>query len=516
MMSSSPEVELAESLTHEVTCPICLELYRDPVRLECEHNFCRSCISKYWLQGGEEGSAPDGQSQAFTCPQCREIFPQLQLRTNRLLCNIVERVRKLRVDSWGTASASPPEGSGAAERGAPAGFCAKHGERLKVYCQDEQMAICVVCAVSRDHKDHSMAPIQEALQESKERFESALTEFEEQKEKIRSVHSKQERELTDLKDSAASLERGICSQVDELLQFLEAEKRTLCSQLQADLRRLEQQREEALSTARQEVSRLQQDVTSLQGRLAREGREEDGQEVGNAPVLIKENTCLFDSVSCLCLFFLQDLKELTERLKQGVREPEVASEQLHRGLYQGPLQYTLWKRLRAVIKPAPCTMTLDPASASPHLTLSDDLTSARYSYTPQQLLTPEPANQESRFDICACVLASERFASGRHYWEVDVGGHPDWDIGVAMETAGREGWVILTPENGYWTFGHQDCSLVGIYLDYEGGQLSFYSAVDMRHLHTFIEAQFEEALYPFFYPSAESSGKPLRIMNPQV
>ncbi|KAK6470070.1 zinc-binding protein A33-like [Huso huso] len=500
MMSSSPEAELAESLTNEVTCPICLELYRDPVRLECEHNFCRSCISKYWLRGGEEGSAPEGQSQAFTCPQCREIFPQLQLRTNRLLCNIVERVRKLRVDSWGTALASPPEGSGAAERGTPAGFCAKHGERLKVYCQDEQVAICVVCAVSRDHKDHSMAPIQEALQECKERFESALTEFEEQKEKIRTVHSKHERELSDLKDSAASIERGICSQVEELLQFLEAEKRALCSQLQADLRRLEQQREGALSATQQEVTHLQQDVTSLQGRLAREGLEEDGQEVGDTPALIKETVPLL----------------LSPRLKRGVREPEAVSEQLHRGLYQGPLQYTLWKKLRAIIKPAPCTVTLDPASASPHLTLSDDLTSARYSYTPQQLLTPEPTNQETRFDICACVLASEVFTSGRHYWEVDVGGHPDWDIGVAMETAGREGWVILSPENGYWTFGHQDCSLVGIYLDYEGGQLSFYSAVDMRHLHTFIEAQFEEALYPFFYPSADSSGKPLRIMNPQV
>ncbi|XP_058864832.1 E3 ubiquitin-protein ligase TRIM7-like [Acipenser ruthenus] len=292
-MSSSPEAELAESLTNEVTCPICLELYCDPVRLECEHNFCRSCISKYWLRGGEEGSAPEGQSQAFTCPQCREIFPQLQLRTNRLLCNIVERVRKLRVDSWGTASASPPEGSGAAERGTPAGFCAKHGERLKVYCQDEQVAICVVCAVSRDHKDHSMAPIQEALQECKERFESALTEFEEQKEKIRTMHSKHERELNDLKDSAASLERGICSQVEELLQFLEAEKKALCSQLQADLRRLEQQREGVLSAAQQEVTHLQQDVTSLQGRLAREGLEKDGQEVGDAPALIKESDFLF-------------------------------------------------------------------------------------------------------------------------------------------------------------------------------------------------------------------------------
>uniref|UniRef100_A0A8C0GWS9 Uncharacterized protein n=1 Tax=Chelonoidis abingdonii TaxID=106734 RepID=A0A8C0GWS9_CHEAB len=34
----------AKTLQDEVTCPICLEYFKDPVSLDCDHNFCRpSC-----------------------------------------------------------------------------------------------------------------------------------------------------------------------------------------------------------------------------------------------------------------------------------------------------------------------------------------------------------------------------------------------------------------------------------------------------------------------------------------
>uniref|UniRef100_A0A8C4RPW8 Uncharacterized protein n=1 Tax=Erpetoichthys calabaricus TaxID=27687 RepID=A0A8C4RPW8_ERPCA len=380
-MSPSPEAELAESLANEVTCPICLELYRDPVRLECEHNFCRACISTYWLQG----------DQAYTCPQCREIFPQLQLKTNRLLANIVQRVRRLRFDS----SASPVTNRRESVGSGP--VCEKHQEKLKVFCKEEDVAICVVCAVSKEHKDHNMAPIQEVLQSCK--------------------------------DSAVDLKKHICTEYDELLQFLQAEKELLCSQLQADQTRLEHS----------EVR-----LTFFPFNLI---------PVNSEKILY----CALKKIqkaACSCF-----------------------------------------------ISTAPCTLTLDPASANSYLTLSDDLASVRYCYTPQAQLPDDPPTEESRFDFCACVLAKQGFETGKHYWEVEVGAHSDWDIGVAAESAGRDGWIILTPDNGYWTYGHQLCPLVGVYLDYEGGQLTFFDATDMSHLHTHVDASFSEKLYPFFYPS---------------
>uniref|UniRef100_A0A5F8G4R5 RING-type domain-containing protein n=1 Tax=Monodelphis domestica TaxID=13616 RepID=A0A5F8G4R5_MONDO len=39
---------LAAELHGEVTCSICLELFQDPVSIECGHSFCRSCIARCW------------------------------------------------------------------------------------------------------------------------------------------------------------------------------------------------------------------------------------------------------------------------------------------------------------------------------------------------------------------------------------------------------------------------------------------------------------------------------------
>ncbi|XP_039624661.1 zinc-binding protein A33-like [Polypterus senegalus] len=474
MMSPSPEAELAESLANEVTCPICLELYRDPVRLECEHNFCRACISTYWLQG----------DQAYTCPQCREIFPQLQLKTNRLLANIVQRVRRLRFDS----SASPVTNRRESVGSGP--VCEKHQEKLKVFCKEEDVAICVVCAVSKEHKDHNMAPIQEVLQSCKESFKAVKEEFENQKEKMKVMKIKLELENMELQDSAVDLKKHICTEYDELLQFLQSEKELLCSQLQADQTRLQQLRDDQLKKMQENMEEIEEEVKKLQAKFEEE-------EDNDFQALVK------------------DVKQLSERLKKGFEEPEAVYEKLNVGLYRGPLQLVAWKKLKSIVKPTPCTLTLDPASANSYLTLSDDLSSVRYCYTPQAQLPEDPPTEESRFDFCACVLAKQGFETGKHYWEVEVGDHSDWDIGVAAKSAGRDGWIILTPENGYWTYGHQLCPLVGVYLDYEGGQLTFFDATDMSHLHTHVDASFSEKLYPFFYPSAESTAKPLRLVNPE-
>uniref|UniRef100_A0A8D2KS00 RING-type domain-containing protein n=1 Tax=Varanus komodoensis TaxID=61221 RepID=A0A8D2KS00_VARKO len=35
------------TLRLETTCPICLEHLKDPVTLDCGHNYCQACISKY-------------------------------------------------------------------------------------------------------------------------------------------------------------------------------------------------------------------------------------------------------------------------------------------------------------------------------------------------------------------------------------------------------------------------------------------------------------------------------------
>eukprot|EP00061_Rhincodon_typus_P010739 g35256.t1 len=123
-----------------------------------------------------------------------------------------------------------------------------------------------------------------------------------------------------------------------------------------------------------------------------------------------------------------------------------------------------------------------------------------------------------RFDHSPCVLASEGFAGGRRYWEVAVRRQAEWAIGLTQESARRKGAITLSPQDGYWAMWRKkgdnyraltspptrltpstEPSKLGIYLDYEAGQVSFYDAERMSHLYTFTDT-FTERLYPFFSP----------------
>ncbi|MCI4379744.1 hypothetical protein PGIGA_G00231950 [Pangasianodon gigas] len=71
------------SLSEDLTCAICCDLFREPVMLGCMHHFCRPCITTYWR--GIRGPA--------VCPQCRREFPNKQFQTNYLVAGLVEKVR---------------------------------------------------------------------------------------------------------------------------------------------------------------------------------------------------------------------------------------------------------------------------------------------------------------------------------------------------------------------------------------------------------------------------------------
>uniref|UniRef100_A0A3B5PPE0 Uncharacterized protein n=1 Tax=Xiphophorus maculatus TaxID=8083 RepID=A0A3B5PPE0_XIPMA len=91
-----PDLYALEELQSELTCPVCLELFRDPVILECGHHFCQVCIIQCWEAKADELSS---------CPKCRKSCAR-KLRPNSLLCNVVDSVRRARVMD---AAAGTPE-----------------------------------------------------------------------------------------------------------------------------------------------------------------------------------------------------------------------------------------------------------------------------------------------------------------------------------------------------------------------------------------------------------------------
>ncbi|XP_040398534.1 E3 ubiquitin-protein ligase TRIM39-like [Cygnus olor] len=160
-------------------------------------------------------------------------------------------------------------------------------------------------------------------------------------------------------------------------------------------------------------------------------------------------------------------------------------------------------------------VTLDADTAHPRLQVSEDGKSVTDTGATRRV----PVKEE-RFDCQAFVLAKEAYASGRLYWEVDVGKRRNWILGVAQETVTRKGKVVLSPQNGFWAIAladgqeygvHMDPwthltvsgrpQNVGIFLDISAKNLSFYNVQQKKALYTLTfdsDHSQEVKLFPFF------------------
>ncbi|KAG7282897.1 hypothetical protein CRUP_018397, partial [Coryphaenoides rupestris] len=90
-----------ETLESELTCPICLELFEDPLLLPCAHSLCFNCAHRI-LVSHCPPSEPIHSITAFQCPTCRYAITLNQrglegLKRNVTLQNIIDRYQKASV-----------------------------------------------------------------------------------------------------------------------------------------------------------------------------------------------------------------------------------------------------------------------------------------------------------------------------------------------------------------------------------------------------------------------------------
>ncbi|KAI5610598.1 hypothetical protein C0J50_12035, partial [Silurus asotus] len=169
-------------------------------------------------------------------------------------------------------------------------------------------------------------------------------------------------------------------------------------------------------------------------------------------------------------------------------------------------------------------VTLDPNTVHPVLSVSDDLTSVRFSDEKQKL-----PDVPERFDKYFCVLGSEVFNSGTHCWDVEVGDCTGWLLGVMTESAERKGnvfsrsgiWCVCyyngkyeacsTPQSWTLLSVTQKLQRIRVKLDWERGNLSFSDPVTNTHIHTFTHT-FTDKLLPLLSVYGK---EPLKILPVQ-
>ncbi|XP_064414843.1 E3 ubiquitin-protein ligase TRIM17-like [Latimeria chalumnae] len=216
-------------LEDEITCSVCQELFKDPVTLRCGHNFCRECVSEYWKEKTSQ-----------SCPICRTDSAFSDLKINYTLRNIVEMYKK--------------EGKKSKVQSKP--VCSEHEEKLKLYCLEDQEAICLVCQTSRKHKNHTFLPIKEAAQEFKEELKNSLKPLQDTHQKIAELKEKYRGNLNNIHDEADKTEKQIKEDFVNLHQFLHEEEKNLL----ADLKKEEEEKEQKMRAMEESIV---QDLTSV-------------------------------------------------------------------------------------------------------------------------------------------------------------------------------------------------------------------------------------------------------------
>jgi len=112
----------SSSIDDLLECPICLQTYRDPKCLDCQHTFCHDCLVNYQAATARTFFT----TNSIQCPSCRQTSNLLNndvgtLPTNFIVRDIIER-------KFGS-SYSPPE--------RPVGYAQQIRDRLQQVKKDE-------------------------------------------------------------------------------------------------------------------------------------------------------------------------------------------------------------------------------------------------------------------------------------------------------------------------------------------------------------------------------------------
>ncbi|XP_043942054.1 zinc-binding protein A33-like isoform X2 [Protopterus annectens] len=468
----------AGDFMEEFICSVCLEPLNFPVTLLCGHNFCKSCIDRVW-----------GSGKQPSCPECREECTDRKYAVNRQLGNVVKRVKIECQDEEGPNSCEEDQ------------LCTEHKIRLELFCKEDGILVCSLCVP--EHHGHTFLTMQKALDMYKDKLTTPLSHQQSSLKHLKEIKCQQEIKISEITTHARSLQLHITSEFAKLHHFLQEKEENLVQQLKEEETGILKEMEENLRKIKEDINAVQESVSNIYLQLQQQD----------------------------ALTFLKEIKSFTLRLTEDQKKsdvPNVVAGEMSLGVYKGPLQYSVWKEMNSILNPGITNLVLDNNTAHPNLILSEDLTSIKHANKRQEV-----PDYPERFSSCFCVLGSEGFMSGRHYWEVEVENKTDWRVGVTRESINRKGYIIMSPENGYWclcygknvyevrdtTTKHlrlrEKPQRIGTYLDCEGGQVSFYNADNMSHLYTFT-GTFTERLYPLFNPCRGDGGKnaePLKLFH---
>ncbi|XP_013878133.1 E3 ubiquitin-protein ligase TRIM39 isoform X1 [Austrofundulus limnaeus] len=371
-------------------------------------------------------------------------------------------------------------------------MCPKHERLLELFCKKDQTCVCVLCTET-DHRAHYTVPVEREWTEKKAQLKK--TEMD-----VQQMVQDRMKKVEEIKHSVELNKASAKREIEESMQVFSELARSI-QRTQADLvlvieekqRQTERRAESLITELEQEISELKRRHSDLEN-MARTDHIHFLKNFPSlsAPPSVKdwsETSVPTDTCVGLIRRSVSKLESTLSQMIEKLSEREIKKLQ----------KYSV-------------DVSLDPDTANPWLQLSQDRHQVRHLGAWQDL-----PDHPDRFDTVVIVLGREGFTSGRHYWEVQVGDKDDWYLGVAKSSVNRKGRISVSTTHGYWALAMKKgqgyrvstsppllLSLdpkpkkVGVFVDYEEGQISFYDLKAQTHIYTF-EETLTEKIRPFFY-----------------
>ncbi|XP_028426686.1 E3 ubiquitin/ISG15 ligase TRIM25-like [Perca flavescens] len=539
----------------QVQCPLCKKKFRKRPQLQVNTGF-RDMVEHFnnmRVRGNNDTLAKPGE---VPCDICLE--PKLKAQKTCLVCLASYCQLHLephqRVKSLKKHQLIDPV-SNLEDR-----VCKMHDKMFELFCRQDQMCVCFMC-LKDNHATHEAIPLERAFKERKVELGYVMSE-------IKMMENAKSRRIKEFKLSVEQSKKEFEKEIADIAEVFTALVVSL-QRSQADLIKVIQEKQKAAQKEAEDcMTQLEQEVA--ESRRKRSEMEQLLQTEDHLHLLQSSPSLffpahpedLFSPLSYSTSPLTSDLYDITRqsyvgmvkkavahmekklrnememlihevRLSDGCEADEQpdAAEKVMTDEFVKEVWTPPKDKLMMIQQYDGVDVTLHDYTAHSKLVVSDDGKQLSFREGPP----PPPPLFVRRFVRQPLAFGKEGFSSGRFYYEVRVSGSKGWVLGVVKEYINMETFFFPTLGEGRWTFCgiynqfnneyfannfsktplylRQKPKTVGVFVDYEKGEVSFYDVEARTLIYSDTGCTFMEtppALKAFLYSmaGAYSSSRP--------
>ncbi|KAM4715103.1 tripartite motif-containing protein 60-like isoform 1-T5 [Anableps anableps] len=538
-------------------CSICLDVFNKPVSTPCGHNFCMPCITSYW-----------DTTPVCQCPICKEDFPiRPNLKVNIFIADLLSQFKSLHVLNVHTQrSAGQQQVSSRSEvqcdicsnRAVKSCLvcvtsycdihlelhdiaselkrhmlveplvdlgdkvCRKHHRLLMLFCRNDNAVLCDLC-IGLQHASHDVVSVQRGYDDIM--YQLVSTEAKVQRmiqERMQRVKSTKESLIQSKTETERVIQTGTLGLM-ELVSEIKKTKDKLTKVFEDKQKTAERQDMGLITDMEKEISGLKVTAKNL-GEL---------KEIKDPVCFLKRypNQSLLPHTMDLSTHSFNrhlEVQYIHRSVRNSISQLQALLDKLNEELNRfSNSTDTSNKAALRYMQQYEVNIVLDLDTAHPMLSLSADGKQVWYNMGTglwgNQILKP------NMFTEHLAVVGRRGFSSCRFYFEVHVGQKTEWCLGVATASLQKNGAIVRSPNSGLWaiwflvdkfeTFSSPGEMVyagkvehVGVFVDYNGGEVSFFDVLRAIPIYSFTECLFTEQLYPYFNPCDNEYGSNLDPM----